>query len=138
MFSAGGRLVGGVARTAVAPCTRALRTAAVFAAPPQPRGAGFARCQAAPWNSPSFQQPQRRSAFSCITPKTLAEITKLPLLEHSDPVRIKEVWQEFHAKKQSCVSATISPGEYGNLVSMGGESRMFVFPIPQVLEHCWP
>ena len=80
----------------------------------------------------ALNHPPRATAFSYITPKKLKEIAKLPLLERSEPARIEEVWQEFHSKKSSSVSAVLTSTEYATMISCGGESRMFVFPVPQV------
>ena len=51
---------------------------------------------------------KRFMSFSYPSPRTLAEITNLPLLEAEDANGIKTIWETHHDAQETCISGTFS------------------------------
>ena len=72
---------------------------------------------------------KRLMSFSYPSPRTLQEITNLPLLEVEDSNSIKSIWETHHESQETCVSGTMTGKQYDTLFERLGESPYFVLPV---------
>ena len=72
---------------------------------------------------------KRLMSFSYPSPRTLQEITNLPLLEVEDSTSIKSIWETHHESQETCVSGTMTGKQYDTLFERLGESPYFVLPV---------
>jgi ATP synthase F1 complex assembly factor 1 len=63
------------------------------------------------------------------TPRALADVAKLELLEGEEPVRIGAIWDAFHEEREGVAGAALGPEEHASLAERGAESPMFIFPL---------
>eukprot|EP00943_MAST-04B_sp_MAST-4B-sp1_P006172 g6172.t1 len=68
-------------------------------------------------------------SFSYPSPRTLAEITNLPLLEAENADGIKSIWETHHDSQATCISGTMSSSQYNTLFQRLRESQYFVLPV---------
>ena len=72
---------------------------------------------------------KRFMSFSYPSPRTLAEITNLPLLEAEDANGIKTIWETHHDAQETCISGTMTGTQYDTLFKRLAESQYFVLPV---------
>lgn len=73
---------------------------------------------------------QRAMSFAIPgTPRALADVTHIDLLESEPPARISAIWESFHEGKDDVAGKCIEPIEHAAIMERGAESPMFVFPI---------
>ena len=72
---------------------------------------------------------KRFMSFSYPSPRTLAEITNLPLLEAENADGIKSIWETHHDSQATCISGTMSSSQYNTLFQRLRESQYFVLPV---------
>ena len=63
------------------------------------------------------------------TPRALADITKLELLQDEPPGRIAAIWEQYHAERPGLAGEAIDAAEHELLVQRATESPQFVLPI---------
>ena len=78
---------------------------------------------------------KRFMSFSYPSPRTLAEITNLPLLEAEDANGIKTIWETHHDAQETCISGTMTGTQYDTLFKRLAESQYFVLPVKRDEGH---
>ena len=63
------------------------------------------------------------------TPRKLADVTKLDLLEQEEPSRIGAIWEAFHQEGAAVAGDTVGPDEADAIATRGAESPTFIFPL---------
>lgn len=71
----------------------------------------------------------RSLSFSYPAPRTLKDITKLPLLVRESPDSIKKIWTDFHAQREDTTSIVLTKGEFELLAGRSKISPMYIFPV---------
>ena len=83
-------------------------------AQPTPAPPGAASCAAA---GISAAGARRELSFSFPGPRSLADVTKLPLLESEPPARVCEIWEEYHASSPHAVGRTLDAAALDTLAT---------------------
>lgn len=65
-----------------------------------------------------------------IPDKRLEDIMKIELLENKTAEEIKQIWLEYHSKKD-VIAATIPTETYNLLLARSKEFPLFIFPLPR-------
>jgi ATP synthase F1 complex assembly factor 1 len=63
------------------------------------------------------------------TPRLLADVAKLDLLQAEEPARVGAIWDAFHDDKPSVAGCTVGPEDTAAMVERAAESPNFVFPL---------
>ena len=64
-----------------------------------------------------------------VTPRVLADVAKIELLQEEEPTRIGAIWEAFHTDQPSVAGSTVGPEEAALIAERGGESPSFVSPL---------
>ncbi|KAJ1724939.1 hypothetical protein LPJ53_000865 [Coemansia erecta] len=62
--------------------------------------------------------------------KTLDQILRIDLLESKNTQEIGEIWNQYHATKDT-ISAAIPAATYGDLLAVAKKNPLFVLPLPR-------
>ena len=74
---------------------------------------------------------KRAFSFNWPCPRKLREVVKISAFEKETADTCTMIWDEFHHAKNTNVSTVLTAAQYGNLVSRGKSSPMFIQPVPK-------
>ncbi|KAI0563074.1 ATP11 protein [Gracilaria domingensis] len=75
------------------------------------------------------ETPVRRDGFSYPGPRKLSEIVKIQLLDKQGSMRVREIWNEYHADHKSAVGDVLSAEEYELFKHRTSRCKHFVLPV---------
>ena len=73
----------------------------------------------------------RNFSFSWPCPRKLREIVKISAFQKENAETCQYIWNEYHHSKPHTVSTVLNAKQYGQLMSRGKASPVFVWPVPK-------
>jgi ATP synthase F1 complex assembly factor 1 len=78
---------------------------------------------------------RRCFSFSYPAPRTLGEITNLPLLELEESSAVKKIWESHHNNQETAVATTLLEEEFSTVLLRAESSPFFIFPVKRESGH---
>ena len=67
-------------------------------------------------------------SFGLLGPRSLSELTNLPLLKVESTDTVKTIWEEYHKDQNEALGITLTPQETDKLIRRGREASLFLYP----------